>query len=75
LRARRTRASAILSATVEAVAWRHPIESVTPEGKRQSPRTVFYPADMPQIAEELDEFLKNPSELEDGKHIAYSKII
>jgi hypothetical protein len=70
-----TRTSAILSAAVEAVAWKHPIESVTPEGKRSSPRMIFYPRDMPPIAEELDEFLKNPSDLEDGKHIAYSKII
>jgi hypothetical protein len=70
-----TRTSAILSAAVEAVAWKHPIEAVTPEGKRQSQRIIFYPQDMPQIAEELDEYLRNPSNLEDGKHIAYSKIV
>jgi hypothetical protein len=66
------RQSAILSAAAEAIEWKHPIEPVTSEGKRQSSRIVFYPADMPQIAEELDEFSRNPSELEDGKHIAYS---
>jgi hypothetical protein len=69
-----TRTSAILSAAVEAVAWKHPIESTTPEGERQSPRIVFYPEDMPPIAEELGEFMKNPSDLEDGKHIAYAHI-
>jgi hypothetical protein len=30
---------------------------------------------MPQIEEEMNEFCQNPSELEDGKHIAYSKIL
>jgi hypothetical protein len=30
---------------------------------------------MPQIAEELDEFMKNPSDLEDGRHTAYSMIV
>jgi hypothetical protein len=70
-----TRTSAVLSAAVEAVTWKHPIETVSPDGKRISPRMIFYPRDMPQIAEELDEYLKNPSELEDGKHIAYSVIV
>jgi hypothetical protein len=65
----------ILSAAAEAVAWKHPIEAVSPEGKRLSPRMIFYPRDMPPIAEELEEFMKNPSDLEDGKHIAYSKIL
>jgi hypothetical protein len=69
-----TRTSAILSAAVEAVTWKHPIEAATPEGKRQSSRIIFYPADMPPFEEEIDAFLKNPSDLEDGKHIAYSMI-
>jgi hypothetical protein len=58
-----TRTSAILSAAAEAVAWKHPAELVTPESKRQSQRMVFYPADMPSIAEELDSFVAHPSEL------------
>jgi hypothetical protein len=70
-----TRTSAILSAAVEAVAWKHPIEAVSPEGKRSSPRMIFYPRDMPPIAEELDDYMKNPSDREDGNHIAYSKIV
>jgi hypothetical protein len=51
-----TRTSAILSAAAEAVTWKHPIEKVSPEGKRVSPEMIFFPQDMPQIAEELDEF-------------------
>jgi hypothetical protein len=69
-----TRTSANLCAAVEAVAWKHAIESITPEGKRQSPRIVFYAADMPPIAEEFGEFMRNPSDLEDGKHIACAHI-
>jgi hypothetical protein len=70
-----TRTSAVLSAAVEAVTWKHPIETVSPDGKRVSPRMIFYPRGMPQIAEELDKYLKNHSELEDGKHISYSVIV
>jgi hypothetical protein len=69
-----TRESAILAAAVETVEWKHPIEQVSEEGKRRTPRVVIYPAEMPQIEEELNEFSQNPSELEDGKHIAYSRI-
>jgi hypothetical protein len=69
-----TRTPAILSAAVEAVVWKHPVEAVTPEGKRCSPRTVFYPADMPPIAEELGEFVSHSSDLEEGKHVAYAAI-
>jgi hypothetical protein len=69
-----TRTSAILSAAVEAVTWKHPIEVATPDGKRQSSRIIFYPADRPLLEEEMSEFLKNPSDLEEGKHIAYSLI-
>jgi hypothetical protein len=67
-----TRASAILSAAVEAVVWKHPIETTTPEGKRCSARIVFFPADMPPIAEELQAFKAGRSELEEGKHVAYA---
>jgi hypothetical protein len=50
------------------------IRSFSPEGERQSPRIVFYPAEVAPIAEELGEFMKNPSDLEDGKHIPYAQI-
>jgi hypothetical protein len=67
-----TRTSAILSGAVQAVVWKHPIETTTPEGKRCSPHIVFYPADMPPITEELEAFKANRSELEEGKHVAYA---
>jgi hypothetical protein len=70
-----TRESAILTADVEAVEWRHPIESVTIDGKRATPRIVIYPADMSQIEEALSDFSQNPSEAEDGSHNALSKIL
>jgi hypothetical protein len=70
-----TRESAILAAAAEAVEWRHPIEAVTADGKRATPKVIIYPAEMPQFAEAMDEFLNNPSEYEDGSHIAFIKII
>jgi hypothetical protein len=70
-----TRESAILSAAAEAVEWIHPIESVTADGKRATSRIVIYPADMPQIEEASSDFSQNPSEAEDGSHIALSKIL
>jgi hypothetical protein len=70
-----TRESAILAAAVEAVEWKHPIESVTDDCKRATPRIVIYPAEMPQIEEELSDFSQNPSEAEDGSHIAVPKIL
>jgi hypothetical protein len=36
---------------------------------------VIYPAEMPQLEEAMNEFLQNPSEMEDGSHIAFSKIL
>jgi hypothetical protein len=70
-----TRESAILSAAAEAVEWRHPIESVTADGKRATPRIVICPADISPIEEALSDFSQNPSEAEDGSHIALSKIL
>jgi hypothetical protein len=70
-----TSESAILAASVEAVEWKHPIEQISEEGKRKTPRVIIYPVEMPQLEEEMNEFLQDPSELEDGKHIAYSKIL
>jgi hypothetical protein len=70
-----TRESAILAAAVEAVEWKHPIEALSPEGKRLTPRIVIYPAEMPQLEAEMNEFFQNPTGLEDGKHIAYSRIL
>jgi hypothetical protein len=70
-----TRESAILSAAVEAVQWKHPIERVSEERKRLTSSVVIYPAEMPQLEEVLSEFSRNPSEQEDGSHIALSKIL
>jgi hypothetical protein len=70
-----TRESAILAAAVEAVEWMHPIESVTDDGRRATPRILVYPAEMPQIEEALSDFSQNPSEAEDGSDIALSKIL
>jgi hypothetical protein len=70
-----TRESAILAAAVEAVEWKHPIEPVSDDGKRLGLRVVIYPAEMPQLEEAMNEFSQNPAELEDGSHIAYSKIL
>jgi hypothetical protein len=70
-----TRESAILAAAVEGVEWKHPIEPVSDEGKRLGSRVVKYPAEMPQLEEAMNEFSQNPSELEDGSHIAFSKIL
>jgi hypothetical protein len=36
---------------------------------------VIYPAEMPQLEEAMNEFSQNPSEQEDGSHIAFSKIL
>jgi hypothetical protein len=70
-----TRESAILAVAVEAVEWKHPIEFVTDDGKRATTRIVIYPAEMPKIEEALSNFSQNPSEAEDGSHIAISKIL
>jgi hypothetical protein len=70
-----TRESAILSAAVEAIEWKNPMETVSDDGKRRAARIVIYPADMPQIEEAINEFSQNPYEREDGSHIAFSKII
>jgi hypothetical protein len=70
-----TRESAILTAAAEAVEWRHPIEAVTADGKRATPRIIVYPIDMPQIEEALSDFSQNPSEAEDGSHLALAKIL
>jgi hypothetical protein len=70
-----TRESAILPAAVEAVEWRHPIEPMSDDGKRKTSRVVIYPEEMPQLEEAMIEFSQNPSEQEDGSHIAYSKIL
>jgi hypothetical protein len=70
-----TRESAILGAEVEAVAWKHPIGQVSEESKRLTPKVVIYPVEMPELPEPLDELMNNPSEQEDGSHIAFSKII
>jgi hypothetical protein len=70
-----TRESAILAAAVEAVEWKHPIEPISADGKRQASRAFSYPAEMPQLEEAMKEFLSNPSEQEDGSHIAFWRII
>jgi hypothetical protein len=70
-----TRESAIIAAAAEAVEWRHPIEAVTEDGKRATHRIVIYPGDLPQLEEALSDFSQNPSEAEDGSHIAFSKIV
>jgi hypothetical protein len=69
------RESAIRTAAAEAVEWSHPIEPAISDGKRVSPRIVVYPADMPHIEESLSGFSQNPSEAEDGSHIAFAKIL
>jgi hypothetical protein len=71
----KTRESAVLAATVGAVERKHPIEPVSEEGKRLGSRVVIYPAEMPQLEEAMNDFSQNPSELEDGSHIAFSKIL
>jgi hypothetical protein len=70
-----TRESAILAAAVEAVEWKHPIEPVSEDVKRLGSRVVIYPAELPQLEEAMIEFSQNPSEMEDGSHIAFSKIL
>jgi hypothetical protein len=70
-----TRESAILAAAVEAVELKHQIEPVSDDGKRMTSRVVIYPAEMPQLEEAMIEFSQNPSEQEDGSHIAFSKIL
>jgi hypothetical protein len=45
------------------------------ESKRKTSRVVIYPAEMPQPEEAMIEFSQNPSEQEDGSHIAFSKIL
>jgi hypothetical protein len=70
-----TRESAILSAAVEAAAWKDPIEQISEKGKRLTPKTIIYPAKLPQLPEALDEFMSNPVVYEDGSHIAFSEII
>jgi hypothetical protein len=70
-----TRESAILAEATEAVEWRHQIEPISVDGKRMTSRMVIYPAEMPLLEEALTEFSRNPSEQEDGSHIAYSKIL
>jgi hypothetical protein len=65
---------AILTAAAEAVEWSHPLERAI-DGKRVSPRIIVYPSDMPSIDEDLSDFSQNPSEAEDGSHIAFAKII
>jgi hypothetical protein len=69
-----TRTSAILSAAVEAVVWKHPNEKKTEDGKRESPRMILYPDDIPPITEEVEAFIANPSKLEENKHLAYAQI-
>jgi hypothetical protein len=70
-----TRESAILAVAVEAVEWKHPIEPVSVDGKRVTSRMVIYPAEMPLLEVAMIEFSQNPSEQEDGSHIAFSKIL
>jgi hypothetical protein len=70
-----TRESSLLAAAVEAVEWKHPTEPISEDGKRVTSRVVIYPAEMPQLEEAMDEFSRNPSEKEDGSHIAFSKIL
>jgi hypothetical protein len=70
-----TRKAAILSAAAEAVEWTNPMETTSPEGKRQASRVIVYPADIPLIEKAVEEFAQNPSDREDGSHIAYSKIL
>jgi hypothetical protein len=67
--------AAILSTAAEAVEWTNPMETVSPEGKRQASRVIVYPADMPLIEEAVEEFAQNPSDREDGSHIAFTKIL
>jgi hypothetical protein len=70
-----TRESAILSGAVEAVEWSHPMEPRTEDGRRIASRVVIYPAEIEPLEEALSDFSQHPSELEDGKHIAFSKIL
>jgi hypothetical protein len=69
-----SRTSAILFAAAEVVTWVHPMETTSPKGKRISPRIIVYPADMPQIEEELHEFNSDPSERPEGKYLAYAQV-
>jgi hypothetical protein len=55
--------------------WKHPIEPTTEEEKRIGKRVIIYPAAMPQLEEEMNEFSQNPFDKEDGTHIAYDAIL
>jgi hypothetical protein len=70
-----TREAAILSAAAEAIEWTNPIETFSSDGKRRASRIVVYPADIPPIEEAMAEFAQNPSDREDGSHIAFTKIL
>jgi hypothetical protein len=70
-----TRESAILAEAADAIEWKHPIEPVSEEGEPFGSRVVIYPAELPQREEAMIEFSQNPSETEDGIHIAFSKIL
>jgi hypothetical protein len=67
-----TRESAILSAAVEAVEWRHCLEPE--DGPRSCQLVIVYPSKLPQLGEVLS--TQDPNlDPEDGHPIAYSKIL
>jgi hypothetical protein len=64
--------AAILSATAEAVTWKHALDQE--EGPRKGQRVVIYPKDVSQLEQVLS--TGDPSiDSEDGHHIAYSQIL
>jgi hypothetical protein len=66
-----TRESAILSAAVEAVTWKHALEI---DGSRQGQRIVICPKELTQLEAVLN--AGDPSiDSEDGHHIAYTAIL
>jgi hypothetical protein len=70
-----TRESVILAGVAEAVEWSHAIEHRSDTGKRVTQRVIIYPAEIPPLDEVLSDFCRDPSEKEDGSHIALTKIV
>jgi hypothetical protein len=67
-----SRESAIRSAAVEAVTWRHELEPK--DGPRKGQRVVIYPTDLPQLEQVLS--TKDPTiDSVDGHPIAYTAIL
>jgi hypothetical protein len=67
-----TKESAILSATAEAVTWKHALDQE--EGPRKGQRVVIYPKEVSQLEQVLSTGDPN-IDSEDGHPIAYSQIL